>query len=430
MADVVENALLSVVEIQTDAGYGTGFIINEDGSVITNRHVLQGASTVNLHLPAGMQYAGRLSAVHDSLDIAYLDLDTDIPLTPIAIGDSDTARVGDEVLVIGFPLASELGQEPTVSRGIVSARRGGFLETDAPVNPGNSGGPMLDQFGNVIGVITSRVDTSESGRPVTGIGFAIPINDAISGSSAPVSPSGSILPTPTPFPTIAPPPDLGATKTALDAIDAERRAIESQRQLEAQATHTALEAAQEAERYAASLEATRIAELPTPTPQPTPTPMPTPTPSSSSYCREWETMVLDWIYEGNNYRSPWGSLAANVPNHPQLSADLADDICIPAFPDGVLWTTHHHSESQTVGTGWGELLPGTYKYRAGTGDDRVTQDWEICWLAVNRSPDPDQTLATAIDLPYGEPFTLTFYTYHNNVKFDCYGSAGLYRTGA
>ena len=177
-------------------------ILDEFCTSLTNRHVLQGASTINLRLSSGTQYAGRLSAVHDSLDIAYLDFNAGIPLAPIAVGDSDTVRVGDEVLVIGFPLASELGQEPTVSRGIVSARRGGLLQTCAPVNPGNSGGPMLDQFGNVVGVITSRVDTSESGRPVTGIGFAIPINDVTTGRNVPEPTTGRILPTPTPFPAI------------------------------------------------------------------------------------------------------------------------------------------------------------------------------------------------------------------------------------
>ena len=436
VADVVENALLSVVEIQTDAGYGTGFIINEDGAVVTNRHVLKGASTINLRLSSGTQYAGRLSAVHDSLDIAYLDFNAGIPLAPIAVGDSDTVRVGDEVLVIGFPLASELGQEPTVSRGIVSARRGGLLQTDAPVNPGNSGGPMLDQFGNVIGVITSRVDTSESGRPVTGIGFAIPINDVTTGRDVPEPTTGRILPTPTPFPTIAPPPDLEATKAALDAIDAERRAIEVQRQLEVQATRTALEAAQQAERYAASLEATRVAEIPptpTPTPRPTSTPRPTatpfpmatplpsPTPHPSSHCREWEAMVLGWLHAGNRF---WDyqftyNFGAGIPEHPQLTFNEATEYCVLDFPHGQM----RHEVVYKVGYDKHNLLPGTYKYRAPSGDDRVIDNVFSnfgCKLILDYNS-RNYLLEQEIDMPYGEPFQYQILPYHNLVQFRCVG---------
>ena len=158
-------------------------------------------------------------------------------------------------------------------------------------------------FGQVAGVVVSRVETDNSGRPIAGIGFAIPINAVKSGLGGQVSPAGKVLPTPTPFPTIGPTPDIEATKTAIEAIDAQRRKDE-------QATRTAIKAKQEAERYAASLEATRIAELPTPlptatplptpmpTPEPTPTPLPTPTPHPATFCQEWEAMVLDWIKQG------------------------------------------------------------------------------------------------------------------------------------
>ena len=195
---------------------------------------------------------------HETLDLAYLDIDAYAEFVPIAVGDSDAVRVGETVIVIGFPIAAALGAEPTVSQGIVSAKRDGLVQTNAPVNPGNSGGPMLDQFGNVVGVVVSRIEQS-GGSDITGIGFAIPINEVTSDLGDDVTP-GDVLPTPTPFPTIAPTPDVEARRTALEAIDAQRR-------LEEQGTRTAVEAAQEAERFAASLEATRIASIPTPTPR-------------------------------------------------------------------------------------------------------------------------------------------------------------------
>ena len=189
---------------------------------------------------------------HATLDLAYLLIGSDAEFEPIAVGDSDAVRVGELVIIIGFPIASELGAEPTVSQGIVSAKRNGLIQTDAPMNPGNSGGPMLDEFGNVVGVVVSRIAQS-GGSDIAGIGFAIPINEAKSDLGDDVTP-GEVLNTPTPFPTIEPTPDIEATKTVIEAIDAQRR-------LEDQATRTAIEAEQEADRFAASLEATRSAPL-------------------------------------------------------------------------------------------------------------------------------------------------------------------------
>ncbi len=324
VADVTENALPSVVQIVAGSGSGTGFIINENGLIVTNKHVVQGNDRATVRLASGQEYRGNVTQRHPNLDLAYVEIDANRRFTPIAIGDSDKIRVGEDVIAIGFPLGWTLGLEPTVSVGIISAKRENRLQTDASLNPGNSGGPLLDMFGQAAGVVVSRVETNDAGRPVTGIGFAIPINAVKSGLGGQVSRAGKALPTPTltPFPTIAPPPNVEATKAAVDAIDAHRRQVE-------QATRTAIEARQEAERYAASLEATRIAELPTPTPtplptatptptptplptatptptptptpEPTPTPLPTPTPHPRTFCQEWEGLVLDWIKQGNNY---------------------------------------------------------------------------------------------------------------------------------
>ena len=176
VADVVENALPSVVHIIAGSGTGTGFIVDESGLVVTNKHVVDETSQVTLRLASGANFQGRVSERHPSLDLAYIEIDANRSFASIAIGDSEEIRVGETVIAIGFPLGRTLGLEPTVSVGIVSAKRGDRLQTDAALNPGNSGGPLLDTFGKVVGVVTSRLDTTVSGRTVSGISFAIPIN--------------------------------------------------------------------------------------------------------------------------------------------------------------------------------------------------------------------------------------------------------------
>ena len=446
LPDMVENALRSIVEIETTFSGGSGFIINSDGLVVTNKHVIEGASRVTLRETSGNGFAADVVGEHPTLDLAYIQ-STNRPgqFTPIAIGDSDTVRVGETIIVIGFPMADTLGSEPTVSQGIVSALRDGLIQTDAPVNPGNSGGPMLDQLGNVIGVIVSRIEES-GGRDITGIGFAIPINEVTADLGGQVTP-GDVLPTPTAFPTIGPTPNLEATRTAIEAVDTQRR-------LEEQATRTAIEAQEEAERFAASLEATRVAELPTvtptplptatstptptplptatPTPTPTPTleptptpvpPTPTPTPHPSTYCPEWEAMVLDWIKQGNVYTS------YDAPNHPHLTPNMAHSICIIAFPVGRLVPTYMYERNRAVfrvvGTEEGQLLPGTYKYHAPGGGDRVTD--RDCKLLLNYKSDE----SAAVELTYGKSFQITLYSYHGKVRLinSFYCDGYLYRIG-
>ena len=402
LPDMVENALLSVVEIRTALGGGTGFIVNNDGLVVTNKHIVTGSNRVSLRLVSGASYTANVIDEHDTLDLAYLLIESNDQFTPIAVGDSDNVRVGESVIVIGFPVALALGVEPTVSQGIISARRDGRLQTDAPVNPGNSGGPVLDQFGNVVGVIVSRLEES-GGRNITGIGFAIPINEVKVDLGVQVAP-GRVLatPTPTPRPPIAPTIDLASTKAALDD---ENFFMQTKEATEYQIEQDQ----QEAERYAASLEATRIANRPTPTP----TPLPTPTPHPSTYCREWEALVLEWIEKGNNYHYQ------TSPVHPKLSMSQASDFCIIAFPLGrIRWTT----TPLTVGIDEGQLLPGTYQYLAPSGDDRVNATF--CYLRLNIGSDDE----TTIELTYGEPFQFTFYAYHNKVRSICSDGA-LHRIG-
>ena len=178
-ADVMENALPSVVQVLTDRGSGSGFIVNDGGLVVTNQHVVEGSRDIGVRLGTGrITYPGEVVERDQRLDLAYIQIDSRLAFTPIAIGDSDEIRVGEKVIAIGFPLGSELGNEATITTGVISAKREDldFLQTDASLNPGNSGGPLLNGYGYVVGVNTAGIDESD-GRTITGINFAIPINE-------------------------------------------------------------------------------------------------------------------------------------------------------------------------------------------------------------------------------------------------------------
>ena len=209
VADIVEQAVPSVVQVQTGSGSGTGFIIDPDGLIVTNKHVVDTASQVTVRLESGERLQGRVVRRHSELDLAYIELEAARSFTAIGLGDSDSVRVGEEIIAIGFPIESLLpGLTPTVSIGIVSAKRLNYLQTDAAINPGNSGGPLLNASGQVVGVIVSRIETDESGRPVTGIGFAIPINEVEGGQVVAAGPTATPTSSPTPMnlPTLGPTP--------------------------------------------------------------------------------------------------------------------------------------------------------------------------------------------------------------------------------
>ena len=153
---------------------GSGFVIREDGLIITNRHVIVGAHTVRVRLSDGREVGAKIVGADPITDIALLSVDAG-RLPPLHLGSSDTVSVGDVVIAIGNPFG--LGQ--SVSAGIVSARARtlendpyvDFLQTDASINRGNSGGPLLTADGKVVGV--TSVIFSPSGGSV-GLGFAIP----------------------------------------------------------------------------------------------------------------------------------------------------------------------------------------------------------------------------------------------------------------
>jgi serine protease Do len=154
---------------------GSGFIIDPAGYIVTNYHVIEGADEINVILHDGTDLKARLVGRDPKTDIALLKVKPNEKLVPAAWGDSDAARVGDWVLAIGNPF----GLGGTVTAGILSARQrdidagpyDDFLQTDAPINRGNSGGPMFNMDGQVIGINTAIY--SPSGGSI-GIGFAIP----------------------------------------------------------------------------------------------------------------------------------------------------------------------------------------------------------------------------------------------------------------
>jgi serine protease Do len=155
---------------------GSGFIISEDGYVVTNNHVIQGADEITVILADDKRLKAKLIGRDQKTDLAVLKVESDVPLLAVKFGNSDKSRVGDWVVAIGNPF----GLGGTVTAGIISARGrdinsgpyDDFLQTDASINRGNSGGPMFNIDGEVIGVNTAIY--SPSGGGSVGIGFAIP----------------------------------------------------------------------------------------------------------------------------------------------------------------------------------------------------------------------------------------------------------------
>jgi S1-C subfamily serine protease len=164
---------------------GTGFVLDEEGHVLTNAHVVEGADEVRVTIGEGGDPAGgELVGADPSTDLAVLDVEADAgDLQPLPLGDASDLDVGDPVVAIGSPL----GLDHTATAGIVSAlgrqidSPNGFtitnaIQTDAPINPGNSGGPLLDADGEVVG-INSQIATA-GGQGNIGIGFAVPAETA------------------------------------------------------------------------------------------------------------------------------------------------------------------------------------------------------------------------------------------------------------
>jgi serine protease Do len=158
---------------------GSGFIINKNGTIITNNHVISNAEDIVVRV-GDKEYKAKVLGADPYSDLAVLKIDTNEKFTPVKFGNSDQARVGDWVVAIGNPF----GLGGTVTSGIISARNrdinltryDDFIQTDASINQGNSGGPLFNLDGDVIGINTAIIAPGQSGS--IGIGFAIPANAA------------------------------------------------------------------------------------------------------------------------------------------------------------------------------------------------------------------------------------------------------------
>ena len=193
----VTPAVVTVVNLQrvagpfgiTDgvqpAGTGTGFVIDEDGHVVTNNHVVAGGQRFEVVFAAGETRPAELVGADPTSDLAVVRIDGEVPAT-VPLGDSDALQVGQPVVAIGSPLGAFT---TTVTAGIVSALDRDFpagspcsglytnlVQHDAAINPGNSGGPLFDLAGGVVGVNTLGIPTTSTGQPVQGLFFAIPAN--------------------------------------------------------------------------------------------------------------------------------------------------------------------------------------------------------------------------------------------------------------
>ncbi|MDG6988032.1 MAG: trypsin-like peptidase domain-containing protein [Nitrososphaerota archaeon] len=170
----LERRFFAVVPLE---GQGSGIVLDRRGLIVTNNHVIAGASQVHVSLKDGRTFTGEVVGSDEATDVAVIRMDaTDLPAAEL--GDSEAVRVGQFVLAIGNALALPGG--PTVSMGVLSAKGRplpgtdfifeGLLQTDAAVNPGNSGGPLADLDGRIIGITTMMIPYAQ------GMGFAIPIN--------------------------------------------------------------------------------------------------------------------------------------------------------------------------------------------------------------------------------------------------------------
>jgi len=168
-------------QVYPQEGTGSGFIINPEGEILTNNHVVQGASQLTVKLSDHKEYKAKVLGRDTRSDLALIKIDAGKKLPALRLGDSDSVVVGQKVLAIGNPF----GYEGTLTTGIVSSLDRsiqtedsrvpleGMIQTDAAINPGNSGGPLLDSHGSVIGINTAIV-----GQGNVGIGFAMPISRA------------------------------------------------------------------------------------------------------------------------------------------------------------------------------------------------------------------------------------------------------------
>ena len=169
----------------TSAAAGSGFVLSDDGYILTNYHVIENSTSIKVTMYDGSSYDAELIGYDESNDIAVLKVDAE-NLRPVVLGDSDNLNVGDSVVAIGNPLGeltfsltagvvSALDREVTLSGNVTME----LIQTDCAINSGNSGGALFNLYGEVIGITNAKYSSSGSGASIDNIGFAIPINSVM-----------------------------------------------------------------------------------------------------------------------------------------------------------------------------------------------------------------------------------------------------------
>jgi len=170
--DAVARVLPAVIHVSQPEGIGTGLVLGS-GYALTNAHVVQNYATVQIRTQDGRMFTATVERRDTWADLALLRVPDDLP--GVSLGDAAQLRVGEPLIAIGYSL--DLHGGPTVTRGIFSARRSArgvdYIQTDAAINPGDSGGPLISLHGDVIGINAMRLEADEDGTPVQGVNFAI-----------------------------------------------------------------------------------------------------------------------------------------------------------------------------------------------------------------------------------------------------------------
>ena len=179
-AKVAPSIVTVLIDSADESALGSGVVLSADGLILTNNHVISSGGTVSVRLSDGRTVPARVVAADSTHDLALVQATGVSGLTPATFGTDDSVAVGDTVLAFGAPL----GLEGTVTSGIVSAldrevgtgteQLTGLLQTDAPINEGNSGGALVDTSGNVIGINVAIATASDQSTGSVGVGFAIP----------------------------------------------------------------------------------------------------------------------------------------------------------------------------------------------------------------------------------------------------------------
>jgi S1-C subfamily serine protease len=177
IASAVSQVEPAVVRVETEESIGSGMIIDKSGYILTSNHIVEDARSATIILMDGGQFPGEVTSRDEFRDLAIIKISASgFNFPVVALGNSDELETGEEVIAIGYSLGLE--GKATVSKGIISAFRSGdgvdYIQTDAAVNPGNSGGPLINSKGEVIGIVTAKVVE----EAVEGMGFAVAINDA------------------------------------------------------------------------------------------------------------------------------------------------------------------------------------------------------------------------------------------------------------